>query len=324
MTRPKLDLRTRLRRIRNRMRRPGGQAVILMYHRIADDPGDPWGNCVSPANFEAHLAALRRVARPTRLAELVEGLASGTVRDGAVCVTFDDGYVDNLEVARPLLERYGIPATLFAITGREGRDREFWWDRLGRALAAGEGQETDLVLEVGGEARKWRVTAPQRREIGREIHALLLPLSTEEREPLLRVLAEWAGVDPDEVRPSHRAMEPEELVRMAEGPLFDVEAHTVNHPALSLRPPPEQGRELERARAHVGTWLGTPARGMSYPHGRVDDLTRRLVQEAGYAYACGSAEGPVRMESDPFMLPRAYIADSSGETLARRLKWLLY
>jgi len=324
MTGPKLGLRTRLRWIRNRARRPGGQAVILMYHRIADDPLDPWGNCVSPANFEEHLVVLRRIARPTRLADLVEGLRGGAVPDGAVCVTFDDGYADNLEVARPLLERYEIPATLFATTGPEGRDREYWWDRLARALVEGEGRGDDLVLELGGEARRWRVTAAGRREIGREIHALLLPLSPGDREPLLRELAAWAAVDPDEVRPTHRAMEPAEMRQMAEGTLIDVEAHTVNHPALTLLPPPEQSRELEDSRRQVGAWLGTPARGLSYPHGRVNAMTRSLAGDAGYAYACCSREAAVRKESDPLRLPRAYIGDSSGETLAKRVKWLLY
>ncbi|CAN5739105.1 polysaccharide deacetylase family protein [soil metagenome] len=320
----KLGLRTRLRWLRNRARRPGGQAVILMYHRIADDPMDPWGNCVSPENFEGHLAVLRDIARPTRLADLVEGLRAGTLWDGTVCVTFDDGYADNLEVARPLLERYGIPATLFATTGRDGRDREFWWDRLARALGVGADQGEDLELDLAGETRRWTVTAGSRRDIGRELHESLLPLSPAAREPVLRDLAAWAGFDPDNVRPTHRAMEPGELGQMAEGDLVDVEAHTVNHPALSLLPPEDQARELMDSRAQVGDWVGLPARGVSYPHGRVGEVTRRLAGEAGYTYACCSAEAPVRSDSDCFMLPRAYIADSTAETFARRVKWLLY
>jgi peptidoglycan/xylan/chitin deacetylase (PgdA/CDA1 family) len=320
----KLGLRTRLRWFRNRVRRPGGQAVILMYHRIAEDPADFWGNCVSPMNFEDHLAVLRRIAHPTRLADLVEDLRAGSVPDGAVCVTFDDGYVDNLEVARPLLERYGIPATLFATTGREGRDREFWWDRLARALVAGGGRGEDLVLVMGGEPRRWNVTDSNRREVARELHALLLPLATEARDSVLMDLAGWAGLDPDDVRPTHRAMDPEELKRMAQGPLIDVEAHTVNHPALSMLPPMEQRRELEDSRAQVAAWLGTPAQGISYPHGRVDPVTRSLALDAGYAYACCSEEAAVRNGSDSLMLPRAYIGDSSGESFAGRVKWLLY
>ena len=46
--------------------------------------------------------------------------------DRAVVVTFDDGYVDVLETAYPLLARYEIPATVFVVSGCLGK--RFWWD----------------------------------------------------------------------------------------------------------------------------------------------------------------------------------------------------
>ena len=58
-------------------------------------------------------------------------------------VTFDDGYADNLWNAKPLLERYDVPAAVFVTTGYAGQDREFWWDEL----------ET-LLLERAGRCRK--------------------------------------------------------------------------------------------------------------------------------------------------------------------------
>jgi hypothetical protein len=33
--------------------------VILMYHRVASPPYDPWGVCVAPDRFRDQLAALR-------------------------------------------------------------------------------------------------------------------------------------------------------------------------------------------------------------------------------------------------------------------------
>jgi peptidoglycan/xylan/chitin deacetylase (PgdA/CDA1 family) len=49
-------------------------------------------------------------------------------------VTFDDGYADNLYNAKPLLERYGIPATVFLITGYIEDKRQLWWEELVRLL----------------------------------------------------------------------------------------------------------------------------------------------------------------------------------------------
>jgi peptidoglycan/xylan/chitin deacetylase (PgdA/CDA1 family) len=45
-----------------------------------------------------------------------------------VCVTFDDGYLDNWRDAAPILDRYGIPATFFVTTGYLGTSRRFHWD----------------------------------------------------------------------------------------------------------------------------------------------------------------------------------------------------
>ncbi|HET9531812.1 MAG TPA: polysaccharide deacetylase family protein, partial [Blastocatellia bacterium] len=108
------------------------RAVILMYHRVAEVRSDPWSLCVTPQHFAEHMEILRRHARPISLRELTGALREGSVPRRSVVVTFDDGYLDNLKNARPLLERYDIPATFFIATGYLGGEREFWWDELER------------------------------------------------------------------------------------------------------------------------------------------------------------------------------------------------
>src|SRR5271165_453487 len=84
-------------------RRRGGPA-ILMYHRIATPDVDPWGLSVSPKRFAEQVQALR--ARRTMLSmdALVARLKSGDLPHDAVALTFDDGYLDNLGQAKPILE----------------------------------------------------------------------------------------------------------------------------------------------------------------------------------------------------------------------------
>ena len=57
-----------------------------------------------------------------------------------MAITFDDGYVDNLTTASPILTSLNLPATFFVTTGHTGRAQEFWWDELHRVLLqAGKG-----------------------------------------------------------------------------------------------------------------------------------------------------------------------------------------
>jgi len=104
--------------------------VILMYHRIADEPNDPWSLAVSPAHFEEHLRVLSRTRHPLALTEFIAKLRAGTLPPRAVAVTFDDGYVDNLTAGKPRLTAADVPATVFLATGFIDRREPIWWDEL--------------------------------------------------------------------------------------------------------------------------------------------------------------------------------------------------
>jgi SAM-dependent methyltransferase len=110
--------------------RPAG--VVLLYHRIQDEE-DVYGLNVPASLFEAQLAMLAAECCPMPLDRLLSGARDG-LPERAVAVTFDDGYVDTLEVAAPLLERFGVPATVFATTRWLDRAGEYWWDALERIL----------------------------------------------------------------------------------------------------------------------------------------------------------------------------------------------
>jgi peptidoglycan/xylan/chitin deacetylase (PgdA/CDA1 family) len=67
---------------------------------------------ISPRRFAQQLRWLSRTGRVVTLEETLN-----EARRGAIALTFDDGYRDNLTVALPLLEEYGVPMTLFVVAG---------------------------------------------------------------------------------------------------------------------------------------------------------------------------------------------------------------
>jgi len=336
-----------LRRRVGRMLRPGGRAVILLYHRIAEDRSDPYGLCVTPPHFEEHLRVIREVGRPFPLHDLARAMRSGSVPDGAVCITFDDGYVDNLRVAKPLLARGDVPATVFMTTGRAGRDREFWWEELQRAFFEPVELPAGLELTIDGNHRVWRLGsdatyaaddprrlsawhvldegAPSARHAAfREAYASIRPLAQAERTRVIDTLLAWAGIPVATVRESRRALEPVEVVELASGGLVEIGAHTVNHPALPSQPAEVQREEVARSKADVEAWLGTGVPGFAYPYGLYDDASVAAARDAGFAYACSCDGGPVWRRTEPYLLPRLEVADCDGDRLAELLRWELH
>src|SRR5262249_6249536 len=98
----------------------GCKALILMYHGVAEVSSAPWSLFATPQHFAEHLEVLRQYARPMRLRRLAQAFGNVSLASRSVVVTFDDGYANNLHNARPLLERYDIPATVFLTTGYLG------------------------------------------------------------------------------------------------------------------------------------------------------------------------------------------------------------
>ncbi len=138
--RSRLRVRTRLRSIAHRIWPPKPKPLILMYHRIADDPVDHWRLAVSPARFEQQLDVLRRTRHPLPLTDFVRGLMAGSLPPNAVALTFDDGYVDNLVAGKPRLAAADVPATVFLTTGFVDRPDGFWWDELARLILLENGR----------------------------------------------------------------------------------------------------------------------------------------------------------------------------------------
>src|SRR5690606_1573250 len=108
--------------------------LVLMYHRIASPSIDPWQLSVSAENFEQHLQVLQKSNRVVSLSQLVHHRHNNLCRKNKIAITFDDGYLDNFTVAKPLLEKYGLPATFFITSCNLDGQKEFWWDELGRII----------------------------------------------------------------------------------------------------------------------------------------------------------------------------------------------
>jgi peptidoglycan/xylan/chitin deacetylase (PgdA/CDA1 family) len=312
------------RRVR-RWRQP--RALILLYHRVYDVPIDPFSLAVTPEHFQEHLDVLGAMTRPIRLGELVRGMRDGTLPDRSVAVTFDDGYADNLTVARSLLHQRRVPATVFIATGQLDGHREFWWDELER-LVLELGTLSGFAVRINEKTFQWDLgetdarSPSTRQQIYCALHGEIRPLPAAEREAVLTELRTQAGTSAT-VRPTHRTLRPEEIGDLVDGGLMEVGAHTESHPVLAALSPCAQAQEIRRSKASLENILGREVSSFTYPYGGRQDYTATTVaavRDAGFDYACSARAGLVSPGMDRYQLARRVVTDCNGDAFARRLE----
>ncbi len=329
------------RRLASRLhRRFAVNGVVLMYHRVVALDSDPWGLAVSPAHFSEHLKILRSCS-VVSLPDLVQGLSRGHLPRRPVIITFDDGYADNWDTAKPALEQHDIPATVFLATGAIGSNREFWWDELGRVLLAPgdlpnvldlRGPACSYRCELGADTtytekaylknrlwKTWEDPPTARHAAYSELWRQFYPLPHNQKSALLDELLDWAGLT-SVVRSTHRLISLEEVKQMGGSPLIEVGAHSVTHPALPELPLASQRAEIQESKSFLEALLNQPVSCFSYPHGDYNAGLMSVVREAGFTSACTTAAGSVSKQSDCFALPRFHVLDWNGEEFRSRLE----
>lgn len=109
------------------MRRP---IPILTYHQVDTPPqkGVPYRSLVvSPAAFARQMGMLRLLGYRGLSMTALEPYLRGDKKGRVVGITLDDGYVNNLQHALPVLRKHGFSATCYVVSGQMGGSNV--WDR---------------------------------------------------------------------------------------------------------------------------------------------------------------------------------------------------
>lgn len=102
---------------------------ILTYHQIDDAPpkGAPFRSLyVSPAAFSRQMGWLKILGYQGLSVSALQPYLSGKRSGKVVGITLDDGYLNNLTHALPVLQRHGFSATCYVVSQRVGQTNE--WD----------------------------------------------------------------------------------------------------------------------------------------------------------------------------------------------------
>jgi peptidoglycan/xylan/chitin deacetylase (PgdA/CDA1 family) len=275
-------------------------ATLLCYHGVSEPESEFWADPryrLSAREFDAQMCFLSRRRRVVSLTRLAEALEEGEdLPAGTVAMTFDDGYLSNLTLAAPILEKYGLPATFMLPTGYVRRAQAQWADRL---YGLFQTRSVDR-LKVGG--REIDLRDPRReRDAYRAASLALLEAAFEEREMLLddfEAQMRPAG------RPPRMTMTWDDVRALARrSPLFEIGGHTRDH--VDLRTHTHlAAEEIAECVAEIRAELGTGPAHFSFPYGRWTTDAQAQLQSRGFRSSVGSGtDFLITSKSDRFALP---------------------
>lgn len=251
--------------------------TVVMFHRVVS-PGTCIGQNADPS-YTLPLALFRECLRFFQRHYHVVGLE--TVRESlrggprlpphSLLITFDDGWRDNVSVALPCLQQYGLPATIFVAANVLLETTSWWWQEiLLRALRTGRASCDELLRLAGVQQH-----GPQEEEL-----ALLMcygALDPAVRTRLLQPFANDAEAEGD-----HMVGFTELAELVASG--VSIGGHGAAH--LPLNMVAEPGKDINLTRTilePVLRSLGQPLDAFSFPHGRYDSATVTAARAGGFS-----------------------------------------
>lgn len=250
-------------------------AYILYGHRVADND-DGYLEGLRPDYFEAQLRYLTRHYQVIPLGTLIEALASNTpVPERSVVLTFDDGFRDNYEIAFPLLQKFGVPATVFVVTDSLSDGALPWAQQIGVML-----QNTNaktLNLPVFSQTAFELGTEMQRKQAFHRLLKHIGPLRKDSREGVLGQLKEQLNVTPpiDQMMTWDQARE-----MQAAG--HEIGAHTCSHALMGQIPADEAEAELTGCKAALKREMDLDNPSFCFPGGSLNTALLQRVEALGF------------------------------------------
>ena len=280
-----------------RLRRDNfGTVAVLCYHGLragtaVDDAMCFRGLHVTAQELDAHCSFLREGCDPIGLDQWKASLNGGTpLPPRPVLLTFDDGYRSIFGLARPILQKYRIPAFVFVCSNPVENQELLWHDAVVRWL---------------GEA---------------EVKAMRDLSYTDWQKACAKLNRAVKGSDPN------APLSLEELKILAATPGIEIGGHTAAHARLAKASREEQLAEVVRNKRSLQEWTGRKVRAFAYPNGLPEEDYNgdsiSVVREAGYEFAFTTVQAYAKADGASLEIPRfLMLSGISGAELGHRLSY---
>lgn len=292
---------------------------VVNYHRILAAPDPMLESEPDVESFRWQMALLARCFNVLPLPAALAALDAGRLPPRAVCVTFDDGYRSLHDLALPVLQEFGLPATVFVTSGYIG-GRTMWNDHIIEAVQDLPPGRLDL-RDLGLGNYSLRNLEERKATLG-ELTEASKYLPPPARMALVERLAAMVGENA-----AHGLMLTADMLVNLDRQGIEIGAHTVSHPILTSLDDESARHEIVAGKEQLESVLGKPVRLFAYPNGKAGkDFDARhvaMAREAGFMAAFTTLPGPIKRGDDRFALSRSRPWDKSPLLFGLRLlRWL--
>ncbi|MEG3765065.1 polysaccharide deacetylase family protein [Alteromonas sp. 14N.309.X.WAT.G.H12] len=275
---------------------PHGHSAVLYFHRVLTEPDPYYPDDPTANELDSLFGVLKKSFNIVSLREIAEKRVADVGEKPLLGISFDDGYLDNYSLARPILNKHNIKATFFISTvgTREGM---LWQDKVIECVRRSGSH--NWVFEVGSALDGMN----ERSKINFLMERMKrLDVGTRETQ-LTRWSFKLGGL------PYPVMMMNDSQVKRLSDEGHDIGGHTHNHVILKSESLERVEKEVTENRDYLERLIGKKVDLFCYPNGhpfhdidvgRHPEMLRRL----GFRYAFTTQDGGVEPSSDPMLLPR--------------------
>lgn len=209
-----------------------------------------------------------------------------------ICLTFDDGYKDNLLFGLPVLKKYNVPATIYVTNCFPNGNAVLWWYLFEDFVK--NNQQLLLTSSLSKNEFLWNSANEAYAKFGSVSNAIKSIPSNE----LTEVLQMAFKIDYMELtnQVKSESLTWEEVKILAEEPLITIGAHTMSHIALKQQNKAVVEKELRDSKAELESKIGQKVLHFAYPFGGTFDVSKEdieLTQKVGFKTATLNQPGNI-------------------------------
>ncbi len=260
--------------------------LVLLYHGIGTSQESTYnGRHFHDKIFEKQLIYFKKNFSIVSLPEIFKIYHNKeSPRTKTIAITFDDGYLNNYNIAFPLLKKYAVPATIFVTTMGVDNEKAVLWPDLINILR----QHT----EGGIEYKDYYFDRHLPYDFYDKHHKLSLSdyikyLSVNEREIFLSYLTKrFAFYDLLENIDENywKLVSREHVVKLSQSGLIEIGSHSVSHFNLANIDQKNAENEIIKSKETLENVLQKEVESFAFPDGNYDEFVKKICLDAGYKY----------------------------------------